>query len=101
MSEEKRALSWKQFVESDFDGRDYAFADFEGTFSATIACKRWDKHQNILVYLDFDDGQKILASAWQNANYLGLGEMPVGTRVEVVFKNSTKGIPYLRAVERL
>ena len=48
MSEEKRAYSWRQFVESGFDGRDYKFPTFEGTYTATIACKRWDKHNNVI-----------------------------------------------------
>lgn len=41
MEKEKRALSWQEFVDSGFDGRDYEFPDFEGTYEATIACKRW------------------------------------------------------------
>ena len=42
MDGEKRALSWQEFVDSGFDGRDYQFPDFEGTYEATIACKRWN-----------------------------------------------------------
>ena len=30
MENEKRALSWREFVESGFDGREYQFPDFEG-----------------------------------------------------------------------
>ena len=33
MENEKRALSWREFVESGFDGREYQFPDFEGTFA--------------------------------------------------------------------
>ena len=51
MKNEKRALSWREFVESGFDGREYQFPDFEGTFAATIACKRWDRNKNLLAYL--------------------------------------------------
>lgn len=54
MEKEERALSWREFVESGFDGREYQFPDFEGTFAATIACKRWDRNKNLLAYLDFD-----------------------------------------------
>ena len=36
---------------------------------ATIACKRWDKNRNLLAYLDFDDGRKIMTSAWSEKNY--------------------------------
>jgi hypothetical protein len=92
MENEKRALSWREFVESGFDG-------FEGTFAATIACKRWDRNKNLLAYLDFDDGRKIMTSAWSEKNYLGLADIPLNTRVSVSFQFSAKGVSYLRSVE--
>ena len=55
---EKRALSWQEFLDSGFDGRDYNFPDFEGTFEAEMVCKRWDKNSKLLVYLDFDDEER-------------------------------------------
>ena len=51
MTNEKRALSWQEFLDSGFDGRDYNFPDFEGTFEAEMVCKRWDKNSKLLVYL--------------------------------------------------
>ena len=101
MSEDKRAMTWQEFVDSDFDGRAYEFPDFEGTCFATIACKRWDKRQNLLAYLNLDDGRKILTSAWQRDDYHGLGEMPIGTRVKVTFVKSANGNAYLREVEKI
>ena len=82
---EKRALSWQEFLDSGFDGRDYNFPDFEGTFEAEMVCKRWDKNSKLLVYLDFDDGRKIITSAWQDSNYKGLADIPFNTRVRVTF----------------
>ena len=101
MSEDKRAYSWNQFVESGFDGRDYEFPAYEGEFTGTIACKRWDKRQNLLAYLNMDDGSKILTSAWQRDDYYGLGKMPIGTRVKVTFVKSANGNAYLRGVDEL
>ena len=49
--DDKRAMTWQEFVDSDFDGQVYEFPDFEGTCFATIACKRWNKSRNLLVYL--------------------------------------------------
>ena len=92
-------LPWREFVESGFDGREYQFPDFEGTFAATIACKRWDRNKNLLAYLDFDDGRKIMTSAWSEKNYLGLADIPLNTRVSVSFQFSAKGVSYLRSVE--
>ena len=80
-------------------GREYQFPDFEGTFAATIACKRWDRNKNLLAYLDFDDGRKIMTSAWSEKNYLGLADIPLNTRVSVSFQFSAKGVSYLRSVE--
>ena len=76
MTNEKRALSWQEFLDSGFDGRDYNFPDFEGTFEAEVVCKRWDKNSKLLVYLNFDDGRKIITSAWQDSNYKGLADIP-------------------------
>ena len=87
---EKRALSWQEFLDSGFDGRDYNFPDFEGTFEAELVCKRWDKNSKLLVYLDFDDGRKIITSAWQDSNYRGLADIPFNTRVRVTFQYSKK-----------
>ena len=94
MTNEKRALSWQEFLDSGFDGRDYNFPDFEGTFEAEMVCKRWDKNSKLLVYLDFDDGRKIITSAWQDSNYKGLADIPFNTRVRVTFQYSKKGISY-------
>ena len=96
---EKRALSWQEFLDSGFDGRDYNFPDFEGTFEAEMVCKRWDKNSKLLVYLDFDDGRKIMTSAWSEKNYLGLADIPLNTCVSVSFQFSAKRISYLRSVE--
>ena len=97
--DDKRAYSWRQFVESGFDGRDYDFSTFEGEYTAAIACKRWDKRQNLLAYLNLDDGRKTFA--WQRDDYHGLGEMPIGARVKVTFVKSANGNAYLREVEKI
>lgn len=101
MEEDKRALTWQQFLDSGFDGRDYQFPDFEGTFEATIACKRWDRSRKLLAYLNLDDGQKILTAAWSEKNYLGLADLPIGTHIRVTFQYSAKGVSYLKAVEKI
>ena len=63
----------------------------------------WEKKENVMayeiVYLDFDDGRKIMTSAWSEKNYLGLADIPLNTRVSVSFQFSAKGVSYLRSVE--
>jgi hypothetical protein len=101
MENEKRALSWQEFVDSGFDGRDYKFPDFEGTYEATIACKRWNKSKNLLVYLDFDDGRKVITAAWNTTNFYGLADVPVGAKVLVTFKTARSGNTFLNAAEQV
>ena len=101
MDDEKKALTWQEFVDSGFDGRDYQFPDFEGTYEATIACKRWNKSRNLLVYLDFDDGRKVLTAAWNTTDFFGLADMPVGTKVSVTFKTAKSGNSFLKAAEQI
>lgn len=101
MNEEKRAYSWSQFMESGFDGRDYKFPTFDGLHDATIVCKRWNKSRNLLVYLDLDDGRKVVTATWNRDNYYGLADLPMGSRVRVKFVKSAKGVFYLRCVEEI
>ena len=101
MDDEKKALTWQEFVDSGFDGRDYQFPDFEGTYEATIACKRWNKSRNLLVYLDFDDGRKVLTAAWNTTDFFGLADMPVGRKVSVTFKTAKSGNSFLKAAEQI
>jgi len=101
MNEEKRAYSWNQFIESGFDGRDYQFPTFDGSHDATIVCKRWNKSRNLLVYLDLDDGRKVVTATWNRDNYYGLADLPMGSRVRVKFVKSAKGVFYLRGVEEI
>lgn len=97
----KGAMTWSEFVESDFDGRDYEFPDFAGSYEATIACKRWNKSRNLLVYLDLDDGRKIITAAWNTDDFFGLTELPIGARVRVTFVESKSGRFFLRGSEEI
>ena len=99
--ENNGAMTWEEFVESKFDGRDYQFPDFDGKFMATIACKRWNQKGNMLVYLDGDDGRKIITSARPKDGFCGLDEMPVGTKICAVFGESNLGNFFLRTAEEI
>ena len=82
---EKRALSRHQFAESGFDTSGYAFNEIPGLHTAVIDCKRWGKHK-LVTYFTFDEGRKVVAPTWPNSNYLGLAELPIGSRVELDFQ---------------
>ena len=100
MENDKRALSWQEFVNSGFDGRDYKFPDFEGTYNATIVCKRWGASRNLIAYCIMNDGRKVIATGWSEKNYLGLADIPVGTQVKLTFQRISPGKIYLKRVER-
>lgn len=94
---EKHAYSRRQFAESGFDTTDYAFNEIPGLHTATIDCKRWGK-QKLVTYFTFDDGRKIVAPTWSKSNYLGLAELPVGSRVELDFQYTRTGKLNLKGV---
>lgn len=71
---------------------DYNFMDEEGTFTATLVYKLYGKKNNIVVYLDFDDGRKVVSVAYKESDYLGIKDIEVDSRVEVTYEQSNSGI---------
>lgn len=94
-----RAYSFKQIIENGINLDDYTLMEQEGVFEATLDCKCWGKKRNILAYLTLHDGRKVMTSAWQNTDYLGIPEIPIESSVKVTFQKTKKGISYLRNVE--
>lgn len=99
MNEEKRALGWREFAESDFDRSAYSFPEEDCIVEATIAAKHWGKSRNLMVYLDVADGRRLATSVWFNVHYLGLAEVPVGSEIRAEFVRNKNGRLYLRSVE--
>lgn len=97
--EEKRAFSKQQFIESGFDSSEYHYAETEGFFTGTLLCKRWGKTRNVLAFINLNNGDKIICSAWQNTGYLGLPDIAIGTRLTVGFEKAINGKIYLRSVK--
>ena len=93
------AYSKRQFARSDFDRTGYEFNETEGVFAGTLVCKAWGKKCNIVCYVDFDDGRKIICTAYQKpSNYLGLPDIEVGTRIILEFNRSKQGKMRLNSV---
>ncbi len=95
-----RAYSKQQFYDSGFNSEEYTYADFEGTFNATLDCKRWGNGSNVLGFFTLENGRKIISAAWQRENYLGIPEMEIGTKVILTYKKAFNGKCYLNKVER-
>ena len=100
-----RVYSTRQFNALDFDGSIYKFIDEEGTFSCVLVCKLWSANsrfnvkKGLIVYLDFDDGRRIKAMVWSHENYLGLADMPMGTKLTVTFVRAKSNKCYLKKAE--
>ena len=92
-------ISWKEFSVSGYKDGGYQYPDFEGTYEATVACKRWRKRNCLFAYLDLADGRKILAAAWSDKGYLGLADMPIGSHITVTFARASTGRISLRSVD--
>lgn len=92
--------SLRQLEEKGICVDNYKTNEREGVFTAQLDCKRWGKKRNILAYFTFEDGSKVMASAWQNTGYLGIPEIEEGVRLTLTFERSKYGISYLRKVER-
>lgn len=97
---EQRAYSRRQFAESGFDTTGYAFNEEQGLHTGTIDCKRWGK-QKLVTYFTLDDGRKVVAPTWPKNNYLGLAELPIGSRVELDFQPTRTGKLNLKGVTAL
>ena len=92
------AYSQIQYMESGFDGSVYEYNDEPGVFTGTLVCKRYGRRVNIIAYIGFDDGRKVVCSAYSSKNYLGLKDIEMGSRVEVSFAPNTNGKVQLTAI---
>ena len=95
-----RAYSFKEIRKHGICLDGYQTSERDGVFNACLDYKCWGKNRNILAYFTFEDGSKVMASAWQNTGYLGIPEIEQGAMLTLTFEKSKKGISYLRKVER-
>lgn len=96
-----RAYSFKQINDIRINLDDYTLMEQEGVFEAILDCKCWGKKRNIFAYLTLQDGRKVMTSAWQNTDYLGIPEIPIGALIKVTFQKAKNGISYLRNMEMI
>ena len=88
---QKNALSRRQFRESEFDGSRYEYNLRSGEFVATIDCKRWGKRKKLVTYMTFEDGRRIVAPTWPRSSYEGLSAMAVGSKIRIIYIESSRG----------
>ena len=98
MKETIKAYSKSQLRQTSIRFSEYTFMKEEGTFRAVMDYKGWG-NGCLTGYFTFDDGRRIFASAFQDRNYLGLTDIPMGAAVELTFKKAkTNNNIYLRRV---
>ena len=95
-----RAYSFNQMYDLNICTDDYTTNEDEGVFIARLDFKFWGKKRNVLAFFTFENGSKIMASAWQNTDYLGIPEIEEGALLLLTFVKSKNGTAYLRKVER-
>ena len=98
---QKNALSRRQFKESEFDGSRYEYNLRSGEFIATIDCKRWGKRKKLVTYMTFEDGRRIVAPTWPRSSYEGLANMEVGSKIRIIYIESSRGNLCVRGAVRL
>ncbi len=97
----KRAYTFAEMDAMGIDEALYSLMDKEGVFKANLDFKRWGNKRNIIAYFTFDDGSKIVSSAWKNCSYLGIPEIPLNSYVELTYEKAKNGVCYLRKADVL
>ena len=95
----------KVYTQNELKARNIITMDYElnlepGEYLAVLDLKA--QARNCLrVFFTFDDGRKIMATVQWWQKYLGLYDLPVGTRLRLIYKKNTRDEVYLDAVEQI
>ena len=95
----------KVYTQSELKAQNIITMDYElnlepGEYLAVLDLKA--QARNCLrVFFTFDDGRKIMAAVQWWQKYLGLYEIPVGTRLQLHYKKNAREEVYLDAVEQI
>lgn len=95
---QQNALSRRQFMETEFNGKDYKFNYQPGEFVATIDSKRWGKRKKLITYMTFTDGRRVVAPTWPRSRYEGLANMEIGSKIRVLYEENRSGTLCIRRV---
>lgn len=88
----KKVLTWDEFVKSNFPMKDYDYPHYEGVIGGCIAAKVWGKSQNILLYIDTDEGENLKFSVWDHDDdYCGMGSVETGQHIFLMLAESRSG----------
>ena len=80
---------------------DYAFMDKPGDYIGSLDMKAVARGGMLRLFLRLVDGRKIITPVFWWQKYLGFYEMDNGTRLRLVYGQSSKGETYLKQIEIL
>lgn len=98
---QQKALSRRQYKETEFNGKDYKFNMQPGEFTATIDGKVWGKGKKLFTYMTFTDGRRIVAMTHPRSRTEGLAGIEEGSRIRVIYMTDRNDILCVRRVVRL
>lgn len=95
----------KVYTQNELKARNIITMDYElnlepGEYLAVLDLKA-QARSCLRVFFTFDDGRKVMAAVQWWQKYLGLYDLPVGTRLRLIYKKNTRDEVYLDAVEQI
>ena len=85
-------MTRQEFAASDYVRNDYEYNTEVGTFEAKLVMKAEAHGRKLRVFLEFDDGRKIIAPVYWFNGYLGFREIPNGSRVRITYMERASGV---------
>ena len=85
-------MTRQEFAASDYVRNDYEYNTEVGAFEATVVMKAEAHEGKLRVFLEFDDGRKILAPVYWFNGYLGFRKIPNGSRVRITYMERATGV---------
>ena len=85
-------MTRQEFAASDYYQNDYEFNTEIGTFEATVIMKAEAHEGTLRVFLEFDDGRRIIAPVYWFNGYLGFRKIPNGSRVRISYMERASGV---------
>ena len=96
-----KVYSRAEMQESGIVTCDYVFMDKPGEYIGTLEMKAEARSGMLRLFLRLVDGRKIITPVFWWQRYLGFYEMDNGTRLRLIYGQSSKGETYLKQIEKL
>ena len=85
-------MTRREFAESEYARNDFTINTKVGTFEATVIMKAEAHEGTLRVFLQFDDGRRIIAPVYWFNGYLGFRRIPNRSRVRISYMERSSGV---------